>query len=54
MKLKDRQIDELARLLVGMVDSIREFYDNPQNQKAYREWYLKKFGCLPPEEKVVT
>ena len=47
MQLKDRQVDELARLFVGMVDSVREFYSDAQNQKAYQEWYLKKYGCLP-------
>lgn len=45
--LDTRQVDELANFFVGMADSMREFYENPQNAERYREWHLKKYGCLP-------
>lgn len=46
MKLTDNQITELAK---NLADSIREFYENPQNAKEYQEWHLKKYGYLPGE-----
>ena len=50
MKLKDNQINELAK---NIADSIRAFYDDPNNQKAYEEWHLKKYGYLPGEQEVI-
>ena len=50
MLLTDNQINELAR---NISDSIKSFYDDPKNQKAYQEWYLKRYGCLPEEKEVV-
>jgi hypothetical protein len=47
MELKEKQIEELAR---GMVDSLRDFFNDPHNQKQYQEWHLKKYGCLPGEQ----
>lgn len=47
--LDDRQVTELANIFVNMADSIREFYDDPQNKKEYQDWYLKKYGRLPEE-----
>ena len=49
MLLDEKQIMELAKPFVGMVDSLVEFYNDPQNQKKYQEWYVKKYGCLPEE-----
>lgn len=47
MQLTQHQVNDLATPFVGMLDSITKFYENPDNVKAYREWYLKKFGCEP-------
>lgn len=49
MQLKERQLTELAKPFVTMVDSIREFYNDSENKKKYREWYLKKYGFEPKE-----
>jgi hypothetical protein len=46
----DNQINELAK---NIADSIRAFYDDPDNQKAYLEWHLKRYGCLPGEKEDV-
>ena len=38
------QIEELTRTLVGLQDSIAEFFSNPETERAYQAWYLKKYG----------
>lgn len=50
MKLMDNQVNELAK---NILDSIKAFYDDPNNQKAYQEWHLKRYGCLPGEQEAV-
>lgn len=50
MQLENAQITELAKPFVAMLDSIGEFYKDPQNIKRYREWHLKKYGRLPGED----
>ena len=47
INLTSSQITELANPFKGMLDSISEFYENPNNEKGFREWHLKKFGCEP-------
>ena len=49
MQLENAQITELARPIAKMADSIREFFNDSENKKKYREWYLKKYGCEPTE-----
>lgn len=49
-KLTPNQITEMARPFVGMVEALTTFYADPQNEKAYREWYLKKYGHEPTDE----
>lgn len=50
MLLSDAQVTALAKVIASKADSIREFYENPDNQKKYKEWHLKKYGCLPEEQ----
>ena len=50
MRLTDNQINELAK---SIANSVKAFYDDPNNQNAYREWHLKRYGCLPEEMEVV-
>lgn len=38
------QIEELTRTLVGLQDDIKMFFSNPEIERAYQEWYLKKYG----------
>ena len=49
LNLKDSQVTDLAKHFVGMLDALTKFYENPDNQKGYREWHLQKFGCEPTE-----
>ena len=54
MALEDKQVTELAKGCVSMVNSIREFFNDPQNRKKYNEWHLRKYGFLPEETEVVS
>ena len=38
------QIEELARTLTRVQDNIVEFFSNPETERAYQEWYLKRYG----------
>ena len=49
MQLENTQVIDLAKPFAKMVDSLKEFYNNPENKRKYREWYLKKYGCEPKE-----
>lgn len=53
INLTPHQVTDLATHFVGMVDTLTKFYENPANQKGYREWYLKKFGREPSDEVTV-
>ena len=43
------QIDELARTVASLQQSIIGFYDKPENEKAFQEWYFKKYGHMEKE-----
>lgn len=47
IKLTEYQVTDLAKPLVGMIDTIAKFYENPEVKKGFEEWHLKKFGCKP-------
>lgn len=49
MQLDNRQITELAKPFVAMADSIKEFFNDSENKRKYREWHLQKYGCEPEE-----
>lgn len=48
--LTPQQVDALARPLVGMVDRIRAFYDDPENEREFQEWYLIEYGHPAPDD----
>lgn len=48
--LNTTQVTELAKTFVGMVDTLTEFFANPQVKKDYEEWHMKKYGCMPESE----
>lgn len=50
IELSSSQITNLAKPIVGMVQTIADFYKDPQNEKAYREWYIRKYGHEPKDE----
>lgn len=50
IELSQEQVNNLARPIVGMVEKIADFFKNPQNEQAYRDWYYKKYGQYPKDE----
>ena len=43
------QIKDLAKTVAGIEQYIKGFYDNPDNEKAYQDWYFKKYGHIDKE-----
>lgn len=39
--LSSSQVADLARPLLGMVDTILEYYKDPAHEKSFQEWYQK-------------
>lgn len=39
----------IARQILSMRSQIEKFYEDPKNQKGFREWYRKKYGREPDE-----
>jgi len=54
VELTPVQITNLAKPFIGMVETLKDFYKNPHNEKAYREWYFKKYGHEPPKDDEVN
>ena len=42
-QLTQNQIDDLARTVASLEQTIVGFFDNPENEKAFQEWYAKKY-----------
>ena len=42
-QLTQNQVDEIARTVASLEQHIVGFYDNPENEKAFQEWYAKKY-----------
>ena len=38
------QIDDIAKTVASLEQTIVGFYDNPENEKAFQDWYFKKYG----------
>ena len=49
MQITQSQVNDLAYHFTQMRDSLVEFFDNEDNQKAYRQWYKDKYGKYPEE-----
>lgn len=50
IQLTPQQVTDLARPFVGMLDAIRAFYEDAENEKKYREWHMSRYGCYPRDE----
>ena len=48
--LTTNQIDDLARTVASIEQHIKSFYDNPENERAFQDWYFKKFGHYEKEQ----
>ena len=42
-QLTPNQVDEFARTVASLQQTIVGFYANPDNEKAFQEWYAKKY-----------
>ena len=47
--LSPNQVKDLARTVAMISDTIEGFFSNPENEKAYQDWYLKKYGHTEKE-----
>ena len=47
--LSQVQVDDLARTVAMISDTIEGFFNNPENEKAYQDWYFKKYGHYEKE-----
>ena len=47
--LTNSQINDFARTVAIINQTIVGFFDNPDNEKAYQEWYFKKYGHYEKE-----
>ena len=43
------QIDDLARTVASIEQHIKGFFDNPDNEQAYQDWYFRKYGHYEKE-----
>ena len=48
-QLASSQIDDIARTVASLHQTIVGFYDNPENEKAYQDWYFRKYGHYEKE-----
>ena len=42
--LTSNQVNDLAKTVASIEQHIKGFYDNPENEKAYQDWYFRKYG----------
>lgn len=47
--LAPNQVNDLAQTVAWISETIEGFYRNPENEKAYQDWYLKKYGRTEKE-----
>ena len=47
--LTPNQIKDIAQTVAGIDQHIKAFFDNPDNEKAYQDWYFKKYGRTEKE-----
>lgn len=48
-QLTTAQIKDIAQTVAFIQDTIAGFYSNPENERAYQEWYLRKYGHTDKE-----
>lgn len=44
------QASEMAKQLASSYKELVEFFKEPANARAYREWHIAKYGYEPDEE----
>ena len=48
-QLTPNQIEDLARTVASINQTLVGFYDNPENEKAFQDWYFQKYGHYEKE-----
>lgn len=48
-QLSPDQIKDIAKTVASIEQHIKGFFDNPDNEKAYQDWYLEKYGRMDKE-----
>ena len=48
-QLTPNQIKDIAKTVASIEQHIVGFFNNPDNEKAYQDWYLKKYGRMDKE-----
>ena len=44
MRVSEQQAVDLARHFVGLRSALENFFADPDNQRAYENWYQEKYG----------
>lgn len=47
--LSPNQIKDIAKTVASIEQHIVGFFNNPENEKAYQDWYLKRYGHMDKE-----
>ena len=47
--LSPNQVKDLARTVAIISDTIEGFFSNPEHEKAYQDWYFKRYGHYEKE-----
>ena len=42
--LTQTQIEDLAKTVAMIHETVGRFFDIPENEQAFQEWYLLKYG----------
>ena len=48
-QLTPSQIEDLARTVASINQTLVGFYDNPENERAFQEWYFQRYGHYEKE-----
>ena len=47
--LTPNQVKDFARTVANIGQQIEGFYNIPENEKAFQDWYFKKYGHYEKE-----
>lgn len=48
--MNQSQANDLAHHFVEILSSLTEYFQDPDNKRAYQKWYQEKYGCEPKTE----
>lgn len=48
--LSPSQVNDLARPIVGMMGKIAAYYQDPEHEREFQEWYQEKYGHPAPDD----